>query len=146
MPYSPAYLTEASVQAFLEAETAAQFTDSGATPAWDSAKALEIIERAESYIHGFIAHRYPVPLTNATWVAIMKPHADILFRWFAQQARFAASFDPEGLRVTIDWLTQIRDGKIDLAGVTPVDLITDASPSRFQSHAVVYTETYVRGA
>ena len=64
----------------------------------------------------------------------------------AQQARLVASFDPEGLRVTIDWLTQIRDGRISLAGVTPVDLITDASPSRFRSHEVVYTEPYVRGA
>ncbi len=106
----------------------------------------EIIERAESYIHGFIAHRYPVPITSATWVAVLKPHADILWRWFAQQARLVASFDPDGLRETIEFLKQIRDGKIDLAGVTPVDLITDASPSRFRSHEVVYTEPYVRGA
>lgn len=146
MPYSPAYLTEASVQAFLEAETAAQLTDASASPTYDAAKSLEIIERAESYIHGFIAHRYPVPITSATWVAVLKPHADILWRWFAQQARLVASFDPDGLRETIEFLKQIRDGKIDLAGVTPVDLITDASPSRFRSHEVVYTEPYVRGA
>lgn len=144
MPYVPAYLSEASFRAFLEETVAAQLTNEEGTP-YASAKALEIIERAESYMHSFIAHRYPVPITNATWVAIMKPHADILARWFAQQARLVASFDPDGLRETIEWLKQIRDGKIDLSGVTPVDLITDASPSRFRSHEVVYTEPYVRG-
>jgi phage gp36-like protein len=150
MPYTPAYLSEAEMQTLLESK-AAQLTNEGAT--YNSGKALELIEQAEGWMHGFIGHRYPFPITHASWVSVLKAHAVVMFLWAALRARLIDGSDELGkdIEETLAWLKMVRQGRpdgIDLVGVDPYDLSTEASTtsgSSWSSHTPVYGESTVRG-
>lgn len=150
MPYTPAYLSEAEMQTLLESK-AAQLTNEGAT--YNSGKALELIEQAEGWMHGFIGHRYPFPITHTSWVSVLKAHAVVMFLWAALRARLIDGSDELGkdIEETLAWLKMVRQGRpdgIDLVGVDPYDLSTEASTtsgSSWSSHTPVYGESTVRG-
>jgi hypothetical protein len=146
--YEPKYLDEDAQKVFLETQLAKQFTDEEAA-AYSQEKSLELIERAESYAHGYLG-RYVLPITSATWVPVLKVHCGILYAWLAQAARFVESYDQAGLDKTFEWLEAVRKGDIVLYGAALVDLVDDAdgvtSPnSLFRSHKPVFVEKFVRG-
>lgn len=118
------YLTDAEIETILSDDRLAEFTaESGSTA--DSAVVAGIRTDVDDLIDSALAGSYAVPVTSATDLRTLRPHAKILFKWACLMRR---NLSPdEATRLAYDstdaFLTALRTGKARLspeAALAPV--------------------------
>ena len=112
---------------------------------------LSLIAQVSRVLDGYFYTRYTVPLTDATALATVLPHAVNMARWMLLERRFSGRYDTEGARwlyeQSLNWAKDVRDGKADIPGATSKgdSASTAAGTTSWTSNTVSYAVGTARG-
>ncbi len=112
---------------------------------------LSLIAQVSRVLDGYFYARYEVPLTSATALATVLPHAVNMARWMLLERRFSGRYDVEGARwlyeQSLTWAKDVRDGKADIPGATEKGetAATAAGTTSWTSNTVMYPVGTARG-
>lgn len=141
------YLTDSDVETILSDARLAEFTaESGSTV--DASVLAGVRADVDDLIDSALAGRYAVPVTSATDVRTIRPHAKILLKW-ALLVRRNLSPD-EATRIAYEatdrWLRDLKKGDASLSpSASPAPVPSTATGSGLASASIGSAEAVASG-